>query len=91
MITPLFRSQNLVSRVGTKIWTPSHPPCSRMSIHGLGYPDHLLVLTPRRVYDTLAHSARGEIPGQTRFLFLVPALDALEQFDTLLTHQIPKS
>ena len=31
----------------------------------LVYPDHLQVLTPRRVWGALVHSARGEVPDET--------------------------
>ena len=64
-ITSHFRSQNLVSRGGRETFIEtSHPPLSRMSIHRLGFPDHLRVLTPRRAGDALVRSARGETPDE---------------------------
>ena len=44
---------------------PSYPPGSTISIIMLAYPDHLELLTPGTIRDTLVYSARGEIPEET--------------------------
>ena len=64
----------------TKFLRPSHPPGS--SIRRLEYPDHLQLLTLRRVYDTLAKRplCGGEIPGED----LLPAQEASSKSDTYI-------